>query len=373
MEQGTLTATKTLVLDSTKRILLDSSTAPTPQYTQMYKDTSGIRYLTLLNTYTNSIYFYDYTTLNYVKQIVLDKKGPDGILKPMGYYIKSIDSIYVYNMVLPEVVLINSAGKVVDKKSLRGEDKAEEWYEKYPQYVPETVTPFIKYKGKLFLTGQSVTSLPSTSIDKFKFTAMMDIGRKEIDFIHNYPEELYGNDYNWYGDLYTKVYPALHPDGDKLIYSFPVSHDLYMMDINGDSSKKVYAGSNEAGTISSIPKEVNKVSSENLYEHYASQDLYTAIIYDKYRNLYYRFITRAIPNANEHHRPKDKPIGIIIMDAEFKYLGEVTLGTGHQWYWQNSFVTKEGLNIEYLDHEDIDEIYLTLKIFTLKDLKDKQA
>jgi hypothetical protein len=53
------------------------------------------------------------------------------------------------------------------------------------------------------------------------------------------------------------------------------------------------------------------------------------------------------------------------MDEEFKYLGETVIGTGEDWYWQNSFVTKEGLNIEYIE-KNFEEVFLTFKTFNIK-------
>ena len=56
------------------------------------------------------------------------------------------------------------------------------------------------------------------------------------------------------------------------------------------------------------------------------------------------------------------------MDKDFKYLGETILGIERQYHWKNAFVTEEGLNIEYLDAGDIDEVNLILKIFIPKPL-----
>ncbi|EOR95313.1 hypothetical protein ADIARSV_1508 [Arcticibacter svalbardensis MN12-7] len=53
------------------------------------------------------------------------------------------------------------------------------------------------------------------------------------------------------------------------------------------------------------------------------------------------------------------------MDKNFKYLCETNIGNGEDWNWQNSFVTKEGLNVEYTGNKN-DESHLTLKIFNLK-------
>ncbi len=370
VKHGQLQATKTLKLVETKKILLDSSTAPSPQYSQMFKDSTGVNYFTFLNAYNSSIYFYNYNTLKLVKKITYDKKGPDGILKPTGYYIKTMDSIYVYNMAFIELFLTNGKGKVISKKSLIGGEKMGKspWHLKYPQYYTRTAAPFIATKNKLLLTGQFMFTVPDSIIDTFKFTAYIDYNMKDINFKHGYPKTLYGHGYNWDDQILTDVFPELHPDGDKLIYSFPVSHDVYLTKLNSKGYKKVYAGSNEAGSISSIPKKTKKTNREILGKSILRQDLYGALKYDKYRKIYYRFICRAIPDATIHTALKEKPIAVIIMDKEFNYLGETTLGTGKEWYWQNSFVTEEGLNIEYLDNDDIDEVALTLKIFIIEDL-----
>ena len=104
---------------------------------------------------------------------------------------------------------------------------------------------------------------------------------------------------------------------------------------------------------------------------FVKQDMYGAIIYDRFRNVYYRIIRKAIPNAPMDTSWKEKEIAVILMDEEFNYLGETELGPEKQWHWQNSFVTEEGLNIEYLDHNDINEVNLTLKIFVPKKIEEQ--
>ncbi|MFS4456929.1 DUF4221 family protein [Maribacter sp. 2304DJ31-5] len=368
--KGKLHATKTLKLVETKKILLDADTAPKPQYIQIFKDTSGIRNFTFLNRYTNSIYFYDYNSLEFIKKITYDKEGPDGILGPMGYHIKTLDSIYVYNMPFIELFLTNGKGQVLTKKSLAGSNnlKKSPWYYRYPQYYPRTVTPFLETPKKLLFTGQFMFSVPDSIINTFKLTANIDYNMNAIEFGHGYPKELYGHGYNWNDQILTDAFLELHPDGDKLIYSFPISHDVYITSLYSEGYQKMYAGSNEAGSISSIQKEIKKTNREILGRSILGQDLYGALKYDKYRKIYYRFICRAIPDATIHTSLEEKPVGIIIMDKDFKYLGETILGIGKEWNWQNSFVTEEGLNIEYLEEDDIDEVALILKIFTVKDI-----
>ncbi|MCK9414685.1 MAG: DUF4221 domain-containing protein, partial [Prolixibacteraceae bacterium] len=349
---GQLKTAFQLEVTGIKRLILDSITAPKPQYTQVYADSTGSRYFTFLNTYTNSIYFFNYNTLEFIKKIAFNKKGTDGIQSIKGYHIKNMDSIYVYNMPVTEIVLANSNGKIQNKISLRGGGNPKAWTMYYPQYYPETVNPFIEIPGKLLLTGQYFFSIPDSMIGKFKITASIDLKTNKVDFRHSYPGELYGSGYNWEGGFFTEGFPELHPDGDKLIFSFPVSHDLFIAGLNANAYRKVYADSNFAGTIYSIDRDnPHKTPGEMILVHYARQDLYAAIKYDKYRKVYYRFLLKGIPNATIRTQKEVKPIAIIVMDENFNYLGETVIGTGKEWYWQNSFVTSEGLNIEYIEKD----------------------
>ena len=97
-KHGRLENKVTIEITDVKRFHLDKETAPKPQYTQLFESSGKTRYLTLLNRYNNSIYFYDYSNCTFVKKIIYNKKGPDAILIMTGYFIKSLDSIYIYMM-----------------------------------------------------------------------------------------------------------------------------------------------------------------------------------------------------------------------------------------------------------------------------------
>ncbi|MCB0451186.1 MAG: DUF4221 family protein, partial [Confluentibacter sp.] len=370
-KKGMLRPTKELVLYMEKNFPLDSNTARKPMYSQMVKDSVGTRYYTFFNDYDNSICMFDYDTKKQVKRIIYDKKEPNGILEPMGYHIKNMDSIYVYNKAGIELILTNYEGEVKDNISLNNmmPIKNPEWIFRYPQYYPRTVIPIIEIKEELLFTGQYMWRFPDSLIEKFNFTSKISLKTHKVSFKNKYPKEIYGKGYNWQNPLLKEVFSDLNTNKNIMVFSFPVSHDLYISDLDKDGYKKVFGGSNLARTISSIAKKKeSKVSNQEVITQFVETDLYSAIIFDKFRNVYYRFIRRAMPTNGKSHW-KDKPIGIIIMNEDFKYLGETELGKWKDWNWENSFVTKEGLNIEFIDRSDIDEVALILKVFKVVDLK----
>ena len=74
----------------------------------------------------------------------------------------------------------------------------------------------------------------------------------------------------------------------------------------------------------------------------------------------------AMPGSTTNRNREDKELTIIIMDKNFNYLGEQIVGKWKRWNWENAFVSPEGLNIEYVNYEDIDETYLSYKTFIPK-------
>jgi hypothetical protein len=369
--EGELKATHQLIQSGEKKFALDDNTASNPPYIQLFEDSLEERLLTFLNPHTNSILFYNYTKGTYIRNISYDREGANAIFRLSGYYIKSMDSIYVYTGPMPEVVLTNSSGQVKERIQLRGEYSNEIvlWSIYYPQYVPSTVIPFIKYQDNLILTGMAPSSVRDTIIDRFRFCAYIDLKTNQAKFYYTYPKELYGFNYNWNDMLFTQVYPELSPTGE-LIHSFPMSHNLYITKVGIEDYRTVYGGSNVAGTIRSIEWEGTgkRTPSEVILTHYLQEDTYASIRYDPWRKVYYRFLLQGVPNAVFSDPLGIKPVIVIMMDEQFNYLGETLIGKGEEWNWTNSFVTEEGLNIEYIDEDDSEETYLNFKIFKIQSL-----
>ena len=365
-KKGTLKADYQLVVRDEKRIWLDYETAPQSSYIQLHKDKEGARILTFINHHKNAIYFYDYEKGVYSRRIEYAKEGPNAILRLAGYFIKNMDSIYVYNRPLTEFVLTDSTGHVKQRISLRDNRNDRKWPLYFPQYEFNTVNPLVEIQGKIYMTGADPFGVADSLIHQFKFASCIDLKSNNVEFMHTYPEELYGSNVNWQDPYFTQAYRALLPDG-KFIYSFPVSHDIYIASWHTNNYETVYAGSNMAGTIRSIDNDPKRTSREVLIAHILRQDLYTAILYDPYQKMYYRFMLQGIPGAGMNTQLKQKPIVVIIMDEQFNYLGETVIGTAETWNWENSFVTSEGLVMEYIDQDmDFEEQYMILKTFKVE-------
>ncbi|MEM9299444.1 MAG: DUF4221 family protein [Bacteroidota bacterium] len=165
------------------------------------------------------------------------------------------------------------------------------------------------------------------------------------------------------------------------LYDFAQGH--FVLSITGDHN--VYKVGFD-GTISSYrakSRYINefedyplKATPPEYFKYYVLNGAYNSIIYDKYRDIYYRFVI--LPdNPNEEIdwlRAKKHPkrSSIIILDNEFRVLGE-TLLPKDKHYIYNSFVSRDGLYISnsHLDNPEIKEDILTFTLFKYEQYHDK--
>lgn len=240
-------------------------------------------------------------------------------------------------------------------------DNREDWPNRYPQFMPTGANPLRLIEGNIFMMGQYFKSLPSNFVEPILSGVLVSISDETIEYKYPYPENIYGDGTNWEGGLQTAVYLAQLPDGREVL-SYPPSHDILVID--NTQNKWIYGGSNKATAISSISKSIENTNTEDIFNNYLRQSMYGPIIYDPYRKFLYRFVSFPISQDETNTRVEEKEVGVIILNNELDYLGEVLLGKISVWNWNNSFVTKEGLNIEYRNNDDEDN--LTFKILEFK-------
>lgn len=364
-KEGKLHGDKELVEYGEKVLTLDSVSAPKPIYMQIIQE-GGEDVLTILNTYNSSVYFYNYDSGEFIKRVSFKQVRENEIRKPGAYYILNEDSVYILDMAKMNVSLLNlNTNNLLDIISLKGSE-GRDWPNKLPQYNLFTANPIQDIGENIVLTGQLFWSVPSDVIKTFHFSAYINKKSGVVQFYHCYPEELYGQDANWEGGLQTTPYTTISPKGD-IVVSYPPSHDIYLYSPYTNGYTKSYGGSNYAGTISSIGYSNKREIPKNMiYANFVQQDMYGPIIYDKYREVYYRIMTKKVADSQNNYSIQDKNIYIVIMDEEFHYIGETIIGNGKRWNINNTLVTKEGLNIEYISSENAEEEYIIFKVFKLK-------
>lgn len=369
---GKLKSEYNLIKSGLKTFELDSITATRIKYSQTFYDNNGKLILTFMNGFDNSIYLYDfYGSKNFFKKIKFEKSGANSVKMMGGYYFHSIDSLLIFDKIGYSIKFSDSIGNISETKidiASEEESKDKAYFLKYPVYDFTTANSIKKYKDNLLLTGMYPWAINDTMIDKFNITVKINlIDSSQKKHMHTYPQDIYGEGFYWGDPIFTYAYSALSPDSKNIIYSFPVSHDLYIANLEDSSISKIFAGSNTAKDFNAIDKKFSD-KRNNMTNYYLNNDLYANILFDEYREIYYRFVLRHIENES-YTAISDKNLGVILMDNNFNYLGESTIGSISEYHWENAFITKDGLNIEYLDDKDLKEKFLKFRTFVPKKIE----
>ena len=346
--------------DKKKSFSLDDNTRYNAFYLYTFNDNRGKEYLSFLNYRSNQILFYDFETGDFQFKTEMNREGADGISLISGYYIKDFDNMYVTSYDFPGIIKIDTSEHIVQKIPY---GTTSQGYTIVPSYAPSS-RPFIPpvFVGdKLFITqipadhiypaaktpvSVSIDTLNGTS-EEYPFT----FGQALADLQQN-KETRFSRTFN----------------GKNFIYSFYADENIYVASIDHKEILKVNAKSKyiDAVKFKSPPEDANLA-----VKHSLETACYGDLIYDKYRDVYYRFV---YPETELEDNKQwignalfgRKKFSIIILDNKFNRIGE-TLFPEAIYNSYVFFIHKDGLYIssDYQINYDQPEDAINFELFRL--------
>ena len=115
---------------------------------------------------------------------------------------------------------------------------------------------------------------------------------------------------------------------------------------------------------------------EDVYDNirYMEKGKYWNLMYDKYRDVYYRFVEMPCELADgedpyDEFTPKKREFSVIVLDKDFRIIGE-TKFPDNKYFIRMSFVGRDGLYISEnnLGNPEFDEDKLVFACFKLEDI-----
>ncbi len=311
--------------------------------------------LTYLNKAKNSIAVFDIKEAKQIDEIVIPK-GESGY--PKGRMIKFSainDTLIGIATSQFNFALINWKGKLVKTFDGLVVDNV---------YTAPSLSPSFRISHEqINYTLRWLTPVNDCS-DVTKIALSADISL--IDYSTSIckfrvPEEYCSPDiksyqYTWYRELYDSSY----------IYSFTFSNYIYQYDKKQENKHTKKPAK-------------SKYAPENLMQKKAltidegRKAMYGKIVYDKYRNVFYRFfLLEHIFNEGEtifEAARFKKQFSIIVLDKDLNVIGE-TLFPENTYISYMHFVAPEGLYIStnHIKNPDFDEDYLKFELFELKEM-----
>lgn len=301
-------------------------------------------------------------------KVPLEIDGPNGIGHLDGFYVRNLDSIFVLNRYAYELNLVDTSGQLIDRFRLRIGDSNKP--------ALEATLPFLWTFAPIIDLGNKILIPSSPDVDPFKngygqknLAISLDLKTKEFDYVFGFSDKYFNSGF-WGIFLETPSYTVNYGDS-VILQSFPIEDRVmvYDFDLKLIKSPSLFKD-NYMGKFHSLP-EFN-LDPKIFYPHIYSNPSNKAIVFDPYRNLYYRtfleaYSTDAIDemlfSSHKSLRENDGPDKIIqVLDLDFKELGIVTLDKEKYWF-EDIQVIREGLIIQVKSENENKNVF---EIFEVK-------
>jgi hypothetical protein len=344
-----------IIADTLVRFPVSDQTYPQSQAVELFESYDSVRYLCYLNPGKNEILFFFLDSMKLSHKISLAQDGPHGVGKAVGFTVGSLDSIYVTSKGRKILYLVNRNGLLLSNND-------------YSAACPLSMSSYSTTKTPVFVTDTCLylPLLPagnwSTITDKqmvsFNLCLSLNLTRGAASLCTaGYPESAYETrsvQYQWCR-------------GDELyVISFERNDKLYttvdFAELKATTAKSNFHRKTESPPTNPTPEQYLRYSIET--------PSYSGIIYDKYRDVYYRICYQGKTTGKDDNLMQlasFKPsYSILILNKHLEVIGE-TLLSENQFYPEEYFVAKEGFYISEntVFNENYDEDYLTYRLLRL--------
>jgi hypothetical protein len=285
-------------------------------YTQVVKQNNGLSKIYYLDIIHNKIYSYKSTDFKIVDSINLSNyKQLYNVKGLVGrFYVVDSNNFYLLSSNLKQVYHIREGVLNVIN---------------FPNKIKETL--FIGSKwfhvidNKLYLNGYINTLSNSNKLNKQELIATLNSKDEIIELYNSTPSfpDIYldGNNYN---DLSTNYISKCVNGRNESIYSFPIEHNLFIYE-NNRFVKKTDAKSKFLNEFITTPDNL-LLDIQHTMKLYITAPYYREVIYDRYRNLYYRVAdieNDKIKDNGKQQLFSDKNWGLIILNDKFNIINEI--------------------------------------------------
>lgn len=355
---------KQLVETAEKAFPLDSVSQYVNQMFSFHEIKDSL-YLSFLNEYNNTIYLYNYETEKLYKKINFPKEGPNSSPKMTGYYIHNFDSIFTFRYIVGSIRLFNKNKELI-KKLNTGQFINDKINENFPVLDISILNHSYYINDHIYLTGY----LKGT--DKTNIHAKINLQTDSISYHLNYPTKHYKREGIVHPDYY-KFYHTYNPNTKKFYYSFKADFEIYESSLKLDGFDTSYFAGSDYFDEFSIDYNLDRwrIEGDRQKTYYTTPE-YEGIVYDKYRNIYYRYayLPKSIEEYKNVNKNKFKTPSIIVLDENFNKICETLLPT-NEYTPQISFVSPDGLCVGKFEKSMDNEDFMYFAILNLVDNNEK--
>lgn len=289
----------------------------------------------------NEIVIYDLQLKDMYRRMIIPLEGdnaiPGGII---GFYVKDLNNIYIPGLHLPVMYLLDSIGVIKQKIDYSRTSDRENLIptilkaDKQMQvinnilYLPQMVNPMhnelMMEKSRTSLYIDTLTHL--IKLMPMKFPPLITIKDRGTSA--------------GFGAEFSVCF-----DGNHFVYSFFASDLMYRTSPEHEEIEKVQVKSQYIDKVEVL--RMKSTDANKVVRGWCDHPAYGSILYDKYREVYYRFVypkstLEADYDPFDVHSSGRKRFSIMILDKELNIIGE-TLFPDYTYNSHLFFILEDGL------------------------------
>ncbi len=284
---------------------------------RFFETANGDEWLLHLNEINNTIGIYDLESGKKVRTAYYETEGPNGAGYVDGFDIVSLDSIF----------LLSRYQQLLSLTSLNTSDTLQV-YESYRLKFSNTSTEATTYSsvsariavinGKAHLAAIPFVDLSIPHYKAGHNFLQLDLAEYTFEYQNLYSERYLRP----WPDLYNHISFDINEQKKLLVFSLPIEDSIFTIDQHGRRTAYLAKSKNARPTR---PFSGDLMNPKQVSKHYMLNESYGYILYDKYRNYYYRF-TEKVAREMINKYGTDiyvRKFGIIVMNEDFEIIGEV--------------------------------------------------
>ncbi len=357
--------TKVSIIEKDSLIIKVNDSINVQGYVQLISSDKGREFISSYQYINkeNFFFLYDIESKSLIKTLNFKREGENGVgrVAPVMYF-QDFNSILLYEINANRFHFTDSSGHRLRTLDLNN------YVNGFIQFTP--AFPSLILNGKLhFLVIADIDPNSKLFLKKSKPEGIFDLESNTYE--NTFPDyPLYPDGYlvsmeNW------KVSRCIGKDG-VLVYSFPFNSSIFVQyDAN---TRKEFKVNNDDFFIHSNPPLISPMSMKSQMEFVSTVGMYAYILYDQYRNLYYRVFfppSDLIGLSGNLIKIADKPFIIEIFDEGFNLVGKQSF-QGGAFNPYSLLVSKRGILIsKQSPYNPRDEEHFIYAIFAIQRITGK--
>ncbi len=297
-------------------------------------------YLFSINWLSNSLQLYDLHSKELVKETNFSEEGPSGVGKVFGFYVLGFDSIFLFTQRGSEIILTDTSGIIKNRVTYYPPDFLSNAFVHNSYFISNPILDGDKMIVKAHIEGD-YREMTQSYLQQLPLGYSINLNTGKVEAMGiTYPYDYMPNGMKFFEY-------SMASDGDKIVFSLFGDHRLFFSERGQlQTLNSVNASSEFLDEI--LP--IFPISGERMdtYGYLFASDHYESLLYDSFRNVYYRIAVPKAEFSSEEElrdlRTAQLKFSVIVLNRDLEVLGE-HLFEDEMYLPQNIFIGSAGLYV----------------------------